>query len=86
MEARIQRLLHSDGSPATMDQEMAYLLKKTFHGLYRANKKPTSTFHPRTEVSMANTLIMGSETQPALIILGLRNFEHLVSKSLLPIE
>ncbi len=82
MEARIQRLLHSDGPPVTMDHEMAYLLKKTFHGFYRADKKPTPTFHSRTEMSMANTLIMESETQPALITLGLRNFEHLVSKSM----
>ncbi len=66
MGTRIQRLLHPDGSPATTDQEMADLLKQTFQDIYRKHKGSTPTFHPRTEIRVANPHITESETQRAL--------------------
>ncbi len=66
MGTKIQRLLHPDGSPATTDQEMADLLKQRFQGFYRMDKGSTPTFHPRTEIRMANPHITESETQNAL--------------------
>ncbi len=66
MGTRIQRLLHPDGSPATTDQEMAGLLKQIFQGFYRKDKGSTPTFHPRTDIRMANPHITQSETQRAL--------------------
>ncbi len=66
MGTRIQRLLHPDVSPATTDQEIVELLKHTFQGFYRTDKGSTPTIHPRTEICMANTHIMESETQRAL--------------------
>ncbi len=45
---------------------MADLLKQTFQGFYRTDKGPTPTFHPRTEIRMANPHITESETQGAL--------------------
>ncbi len=66
MGTRIQRLLHPDGSPATTNQEMVDLLKRTFQSFCRADKGSTPTFHPRTEISMATPHITESETQRAL--------------------
>ncbi len=65
MGTRIQRLLHPDGFPATTNQEMANLLKQTFQSFYRTDKGSTPTFHPRTEIRMANPNITESETQRA---------------------
>ncbi len=66
MGTRMQRLLNPDGSPAITDQEMVDLLKQTFQSFYRADKGSTPTFHPRTEIRMANTHTTESETQRAL--------------------
>ncbi len=66
MGTRIQCLLHPDGSPATTDQEIADLLKQTFQGFYRKDKGSTPTFHPRTEIRLANPHITESEIQRAL--------------------
>ncbi len=66
MGTRIQRLLHPDGSPATTDQEMEDFLRQTFQGFYRTDKGSTPTFHPHTELRMANPRITESETQRAL--------------------
>ncbi len=66
MGTRIQRLLHPDGSPATIGQEMADLLKQIFQRFYRKDKGSTPTFHPRIEIRMANPHITESETQRAL--------------------
>ncbi len=45
---------------------MADLLKQAFQGFYCTDKGSTPTFHPRTDVHMANPLITVSETQRAL--------------------
>ncbi len=66
MGTRIRRLLHPDGSPATIDQEMADLLKQAFQGFYRKDRGSTPTFHSRTDIRMANPNITESETQRAL--------------------
>ncbi len=66
MGTRIQRQLHPGGSPATTDQEMVDLLKQAFQGFYRTSKGSTPTFHPRTEIHLANPHITESETQTAL--------------------
>ncbi len=65
MGTRIQRLLHPGGSPATTDQEMEDRLKQAFQGFYRTGKGSTPTFHPRTEIRLANPHITESETQTA---------------------
>ncbi len=47
--------------PATIDQELADLLKQTFQGFYRKDKRSTPTLHARTEIRMANPHITDSE-------------------------
>ncbi len=59
-------LLLPDGSPATIDQEMANHLKQTFQGFYRKDKGSMPTFQPRIDIRMANPHITESETQKAL--------------------
>ncbi len=62
MSVRIQRLFGPDGSL----QPRTDLLNKTFQGFYRVDKGSTPTFHPHTEIRMANPHITESETQRAL--------------------
>ncbi len=63
MGTRIQHLLHPNGAPATTNQELPGLLKKTVQVFYRTDKGSTPTFHPRTDTT---PLIKESETQRAL--------------------
>ncbi len=48
------------------NQEMADPLKKTFGAFYRVDKESSHTFHPRTEMHMANPIITELETHRAL--------------------
>ncbi len=45
---------------------MADPLKKTFGAFYRADEESSYTFHPRTEIHMANPIIAELEAHRAL--------------------